>query len=184
MFILSLITVPWGCGKSNSNETPTWCNTMQVLFLQSHSTCFGRKRPKHVEWLCRNKTCTVLHQVGVSFELYYDARKYKIKRCGKYITTDIIHLGIVRRCVVAFTPHLFHARYKATVSHWIWVWKDRRANLVASEKRKASCPCWDSNSDLSIQTVAWTFWNKLIFCINFLGILFEFLIIRNLLTWR
>jgi hypothetical protein len=36
-------------------------------------------RPKHVEWLCRNKTCTVLHQVGVSFDLYYDARKHKIK---------------------------------------------------------------------------------------------------------
>jgi len=29
----------------------------------------GRLRPKHVEWLCRNKTCTVLHQVGVSFDL-------------------------------------------------------------------------------------------------------------------
>jgi hypothetical protein len=28
-----------------SNETPTWCNTVQVIFLQSHSTCFGRKRP-------------------------------------------------------------------------------------------------------------------------------------------
>jgi len=24
----------------------------------------GRLRPKHVEWLCRNKTCTALHQVG------------------------------------------------------------------------------------------------------------------------
>ena len=24
----------------------------------------GAWRPKHVEWLCRNKTCTVLHQVG------------------------------------------------------------------------------------------------------------------------
>ena len=118
-----------------SNQTPTWCNTVQVLFLQGHSTCFGRKRPssgvfktstwatgtcvivagksshlliragtavsalirrcddwpatithvphvlvlntpddgrlrpKHVEWPCRNKTCTVLHQVGVSFDL-------------------------------------------------------------------------------------------------------------------
>jgi len=39
----------------------------------------GRLRPKHVEWPCRNKTCTVLHQVGVSFDLYYDARKHKIK---------------------------------------------------------------------------------------------------------
>ena len=28
----------------------------------------GRLRPKHLEWLCRNKTCTVLHQVGVSFD--------------------------------------------------------------------------------------------------------------------
>ena len=34
---------------------------------------------QHVEWLCRNKTCTMLHQVGVSFDLYYDARKHKIK---------------------------------------------------------------------------------------------------------
>ena len=29
----------------------------------------GAWRPKHVEWLCRNKTCTVLHQVGVLFDL-------------------------------------------------------------------------------------------------------------------
>ena len=36
-------------------------------------------RPKHVECLCRNKTCTVLHQVGVSFDLYCDARKHKIR---------------------------------------------------------------------------------------------------------
>ena len=28
-----------------SKETPTWCNTVQVLFLQGHSICFGRKRP-------------------------------------------------------------------------------------------------------------------------------------------
>ena len=31
------------------------------------------------EWLCRNKTCTVLHQVGVLFDLYRDAQKHKIK---------------------------------------------------------------------------------------------------------
>ena len=107
-----------------SNKTPTRCNTVQVLFLQGHSTCFGRKRPssgvssliwwcddlpatitpvpgaavpfffkllmmgawrpKHVEWLCRNKTCTVLHQVGVLFDLYYDARKHKSKRLLSY----------------------------------------------------------------------------------------------------
>jgi len=40
----------------------------------------GRLRPKHVERLCRNKICTVLHQVGVSFDLYYDTRKHKIKK--------------------------------------------------------------------------------------------------------
>jgi len=28
----------------------------------------GRLRPKHINWLCRNKTCTMLHQVGVSFD--------------------------------------------------------------------------------------------------------------------
>ena len=27
------------------HETPTLCNTVQALFLQGHSTCFGRKRP-------------------------------------------------------------------------------------------------------------------------------------------
>ena len=27
-----------------SNETPNWCNSVQVLFLQGHSTFFGRKR--------------------------------------------------------------------------------------------------------------------------------------------
>ena len=31
--------------QRKSNETPTWCNTVQVFFLQGHSTCFGRKRP-------------------------------------------------------------------------------------------------------------------------------------------
>ena len=29
----------------------------------------GRLRPKHVERPCRNKTCTVLHQAGDSFDL-------------------------------------------------------------------------------------------------------------------
>jgi len=41
----------------------------------------GSLHPKHVEWLCRNRICAVLHQVGVSFDLYYDARKHKIKNC-------------------------------------------------------------------------------------------------------
>ena len=70
---------------------------MQVLFLQCHSTCFGRKRPSSGVFktsTAATGTCvivagqsshllirsgTVLHQVGVSFDLYYDARKHKIK---------------------------------------------------------------------------------------------------------
>ena len=114
------IRCPWTLSKHKSNETPAWWNTVQVLFLQSHSTCFGRKRPssgvfktstaatgtcvnvvgqsshlfiragtalikKHVEWLCRNKTCTVLHQVDVWFDLYYVARKHKIKILSKHV---------------------------------------------------------------------------------------------------
>ena len=97
IFIQLVILVCW------SNETPTWCDTVQVLFLQGHSTCFGRKRPSSgvfktstaatgtcvifagksshlLNRACRNKTCTVSHQVGVSFDLYYDARKHKIKK--------------------------------------------------------------------------------------------------------
>ena len=41
----------------------------------------GRLRPKHVEWPCRNKTCTVLHQVGVSFDKWCDVIQ-KEKRKG------------------------------------------------------------------------------------------------------
>ena len=42
---------PADCTDAKSNETPTWCNTVQVLFLQSHSTCFGRQAPNHQEYL-------------------------------------------------------------------------------------------------------------------------------------
>ena len=52
---------------------------LNLLLMPTNTPDDGRLRPKHVEWLCRNKTCTVLHQVGVSFDLYYDARKHKIK---------------------------------------------------------------------------------------------------------
>ena len=76
--------LPYGIRQMKHQLDATLCR----FYFCSHSTCFGRLRPKHVEWLCRNKTCTVLHQVGVSFDLYYDARKHKIKTYG-------IHL---RRC--------------------------------------------------------------------------------------
>ena len=62
--------------------TTTHVPVAAILVLNTRDD--GRLRPKHVEWLCRNKTCTVLHQVGVSFDLYYDARKHKIKILTAY----------------------------------------------------------------------------------------------------
>ena len=64
----------------------------------------GRLRPKHVEWLCRNKTCTVSHQVGVSFDLCYDARKHKIK--------IKVSVWCVRVCVQVQLPLEFVCAYK------------------------------------------------------------------------
>ena len=63
----------------------------------------GAWRPKHVEWLCRNKICTVLHQVGVLFDLYYDARKHKSKmesrmenwRFLHYYTENILYVHFI-----------------------------------------------------------------------------------------
>ena len=50
--VIHTVTIPYRililCFRASqykSNETPTWCNTVQVLFLQGHSTCFGGKRP-------------------------------------------------------------------------------------------------------------------------------------------
>ena len=109
--------------QCKSNETPTWCNTVQVLFLQGHSTCFGRKRPslgvcKHVEWPCRNKTCTVLHQVGVSFDLYYDARKHKIKI---YAQCSVTRYNLSAR--VQRIKCLVRSRYVSTVQRSRYVLK-------------------------------------------------------------
>ena len=49
-----------------ANETPTWCNTVQVLFLQGHSTCFERKCPSSgvfktttADCTCNDNTCTI-----------------------------------------------------------------------------------------------------------------------------
>ena len=45
-----------------SNKTPTWCNTVQVLFLQCHSTCFGRQAPiiRSIKKLARRPVVQVL----------------------------------------------------------------------------------------------------------------------------
>ena len=42
-------------------DTCTRCHRASFLILPM----MGTQRPEHVEWLCRNKTCTMLHQVGV-----------------------------------------------------------------------------------------------------------------------
>jgi len=70
----------------------------------------GAWRPKHVEWPCRNKTCTVLHQVGVSFDLYYDARKHKIK---KY-SPSFVHSRFSINCKWLAHVLLICATYKTT----------------------------------------------------------------------
>ena len=48
----------------------------------------------------RNKTCTVLHQVGVSFDLYYDARKHKIKKSPDLTRKLSANLYDVYHCCV------------------------------------------------------------------------------------
>ena len=60
----------------------------------------GAWRPKHVEWLCRNKTCTVLHQVGVSFDLYCAARKHKIKMWAYIGLLRTIYAGLLETKII------------------------------------------------------------------------------------
>ena len=60
---------------SMSNETPTWCNTVQVLFLQGHSTCFGRKRPSSVFKTSTAATGTCVIVAGKSSHLLIRAER-------------------------------------------------------------------------------------------------------------
>ena len=77
----------------------------------------GRLRPKHVEWLCKNKTCTVLHQVGVSFDLYYDARKHKIK--SSLWTCDLgLLLQVFRLKFYTYLPYLLEGWFPHTCLHF------------------------------------------------------------------
>ena len=69
-----------------------------------------RLRPKHVEWLCRNKTCTVLHQVGVSFDLYYDERKHIIKNAKHSFSSGF------QTKYFFYTFDFSHACYRFSVS--------------------------------------------------------------------
>ena len=64
--------------KSNKNQLDAirWCDDLPAMITHVPVAAVpvlntpddGRLHPKHVEWLCRNKTCTVLHQVGVLFD--------------------------------------------------------------------------------------------------------------------
>ena len=57
----------------------------------------GRLRPKHVEWPCRNKTCTVLHQVCVPFDLFGNLfRSWVPKGRKSYFYRSVIFFSI--RC--------------------------------------------------------------------------------------
>ena len=82
----------------------------------------GRLRPKHLEWLCRNKTWTVLHQVGVSFDLYYDARKLQIKTLciwqwiGRVDCTAVTEWSWVLNTVVIFICRWFWLLYSAILN--------------------------------------------------------------------
>ena len=73
MFRASLI---WWCDDLPATITPVPGAAVPIFLIL---LMMGAWRPNHVEWLCRNKTCTVLYQVGVLFGLYWDARKYKSK---------------------------------------------------------------------------------------------------------
>jgi hypothetical protein len=58
----------------------------------------GRLRPKHVEWPCRNKTFTVLHQVGVSFELkILSSRTFLPFRQNRYVLLQCPTRTVQRR---------------------------------------------------------------------------------------
>ena len=89
----------------------------------------GAWRPKHVEWLCRNKICTVLHQVGVSFDLYYDARKHKIKKkkySEKFWRFELRHNNI---------PPLPPSAY-AVVSKWHGTLTPFTLSFIAEDQKK------------------------------------------------
>jgi len=48
----------------------------------------GTWRPKHVERLCRNKTCTVLHQVGVLFDWVAEVAVGQYSPVGVLVVDD------------------------------------------------------------------------------------------------
>ena len=80
-----------------SNETPAWCNTVQVLFLQSHSTCFGRKLPSSGVFkssTAANVTCVIV--AGKSSHLLIRAGTECVLR--RYLPNTHSVPALIRRC--------------------------------------------------------------------------------------
>ena len=69
-----------------SNKTPTWCNTVQVLFLQSHSTCFGRQAPiiRSIKKLARRPLVQVFCEI-------YNILKLTFIKLVFYLTYTTMH---------------------------------------------------------------------------------------------
>ena len=119
----------------------------------------GAWRPKHVERLCRNKTCTVLHQVGVLFDLYYDARKHKSKTSRAFTrfyleienrkyqwkrdTKDEIHVSCISGTCIRSTrfsqrAHTVVGRSWYEGSYFIWnVWTNFSITSLQQISRKS-----------------------------------------------
>jgi hypothetical protein len=70
------------------------------LVLNTHDD--GRLRPKHVECACRNKPCTVLHQVGASFDLSFCVST-KRKSTNEVRVSHVLTFGMPDTSLIA-TP--------------------------------------------------------------------------------
>ena len=77
-----------------SNETQTWCNTVQVLFLQSHSTCFGRKRLSSGVFktsTAATGTCVIV--AGKSSHLIIRAENTNLmQHCAGFISAESLYV--------------------------------------------------------------------------------------------
>ena len=81
-----------------------------LLYVQSWTHDDGRKdRPKHVECYCKikNKFETLVHLVGFTIEIYYDARPYEREIQvvhSRQLDLDLCYLNLGRRGVWRRTP--------------------------------------------------------------------------------
>ena len=115
----------------------------------------GRLRPKHVEWPCRNKTCTVLHQVGVSFDQHYHVdtlrwlggiwRLFSVP--SQY--TCVLHSGLKQNVILCapFSQDFVHVNPSPHFRKKKMVLTGRTLNDHDSNKI-AECTYWVSNSVL------------------------------------